>query len=233
MNIYCYIFIFNTSYYNVLPAQTVDEWLHAGFTPKAERQQTAVQWMSEFFKLCDNSPNSEFVKVNEDTKKDVFQRYQNEVRDLDADAELVDYIQFCALWSRVYPYCVKRTHCSIPGKCWICAKIDKLRRTAEDRLTLLRLKEAHMLHRGGMFMQERKRYVTLDASLFFVFIAACRYKERVEMALHSVKKGDNRVMSIIIDGMDQNNCKIPYLGSQDTFPAALKQVIYKMVNLKC
>jgi hypothetical protein len=32
------------------------------------------------------------------------------------------------------------------------------------------------------------------------------------------------VMSIILDGMDQNNCKMPHLGSQDVFPAALKQV---------
>lgn len=57
-----------------------------------------------------------------------------------------------------------------------------------------------------------------------IVIAVCRYKERVEMALLSIKRGDHRVMSIIIDGMDQNNCKVPYLGSQDTFPAALKQV---------
>jgi hypothetical protein len=40
----------------------------------------------------------------------------------------------------------------------------------------------------------------------------------------SVFRGDNRTMSIIIDGMDQNNCKVPYDGSQTSFSNSLKQV---------
>ena len=135
----------------------MDDWLHSAFTPKAESQQSAAQWMSEFFGMCDQSPNSQFTKVNDDSKLEVFKRYQKEIQDMDPDGHVVDYTTFCKLWNRVFPYCVKRDHCSIPGKCSTCAAIDKLRRSAEDRVTLLRLKEAHMLHRGGMFMQERKR----------------------------------------------------------------------------
>jgi hypothetical protein len=52
----------------------------------------------------------------------------------------------------------------------------------------------------------------------------CRYKERVKEALECVRRGDFGIMSIIIDGMDQNNCKVPYDGSQCTFTNSLKQV---------
>jgi hypothetical protein len=137
----------------------VEEWVQCALTPMSDRRQIAVFWMGEFFKLCDQSPSSEFIRVNEDTKKEVFVRYQAETKELHPDTELLDYDAFCKLWLRIFPYCVKRVHCAIPGKCWVCAEIDRLRRCAEDRLTRLRLKEAHMLHRGGMFMQERKRYV--------------------------------------------------------------------------
>ncbi len=44
------------------------------------------------------------------------------------------------------------------------------------------------------------------------------YKERVYKALVSLATGQGpRIMSIIIDGMDQTSCTIPHLGSQDTF----------------
>jgi hypothetical protein len=46
----------------------------------------------------------------------------------------------------------------------------------------------------------------------------------VDTALLSLQRGDHRVMSLILDGMDQSNCKLPHLGSQNSFPYALKQV---------
>lgn len=52
------------------------------------------------------------------------------------------------------------------------------------------------------------------------------YKERVYKALVSLATGQGpKVMSIIIDGMDQTSCAIPHLGSQDTFGLPLKQGI--------
>lgn len=33
------------------------------------------------------------------------------------------------------------------------------------------------------------------------------------------------IMSIIIDGMDQSHCRIPYLGTQSSFSSPLKQCI--------
>lgn len=54
------------------------------------------------------------------------------------------------------------------------------------------------------------------------YLISCQ--ERIEKALLSKARNDNRVMSIIIDGMDQSNLKIPHLGSQNSFPRALKSV---------
>ena len=52
------------------------------------------------------------------------------------------------------------------------------------------------------------------------------YKERVYKALVSLATGKGpKIMSIIIDGMDQTSCTIPHLGSQETFGSPVKQGI--------
>lgn len=51
------------------------------------------------------------------------------------------------------------------------------------------------------------------------------YKNRVYKALQSNAKGDKKIMSIIIDGMDQSTCALPHLGSQDTFTSTVKMGI--------
>lgn len=150
----CSIIIFILIFSNV-----VDEWVSYALTPNGDAQKSASHWMKLYFSMCDQSPNSRFTKVNEDFKKEVYQRYVAEVTDLDPSVRLIDENAFIKLWARVYPYCVKRSHCSIPGKCKVCEKIDELRRCCENRSTMLRLQEAHMLHRGGLFMLERAKYV--------------------------------------------------------------------------
>lgn len=183
--------------------------------------------MSEYFDMCDVSPNSEFTRVNAMVKKEIYSQYCKEQSSLDPDTAIVTESMFNQLWSVVYPYCVQRVHCNIPGKCEICGTIDKLRRSSSARVTLLYLKKAHYLHRGGMFMMERKRYCIYIILTECSFNITCRYKERVKAALESVRRGDHGIMSMIIDGMDQNNCKVPYDGSQCTFSNALKQVRWK------
>jgi hypothetical protein len=114
--------------------------------------------MSDYFDMCDVSPNSDFVKVHALLKREIYNQYCQEQQALDPDTSVVSESIFNQLWLVVYPYCVRRVHCNIPGKCEICGTIDKLRRSSNTRVTLLYLKKAHFLHRGGMFMMERKRY---------------------------------------------------------------------------
>jgi hypothetical protein len=133
------------------------EWISCGLTPKSEVRQAAVLWMSEYFDMCDVSPDSDFIKVNSLMKRDIYRQYCVEQDALDPDTGVVSEPTFNELWAVIYPYCVRRTYCNIPGKCEICGTIDKLRRSANTRLVHMYLKKAHLLHRGGMFMLERKR----------------------------------------------------------------------------
>jgi hypothetical protein len=142
----------------------VDDWIRCALMPKSkgavdDTHQSCVMWLGRYFELCDRSPNSNLTKVNADSKLDMHHQYKREMADLDPDMGLVDISVFVKLWDHVYPHAVNRSHCGIPGKCAICAEIDRRRQCAETRYELLQLRKAHIMHRGGMFMLERKRYV--------------------------------------------------------------------------
>lgn len=83
-----------------------------------------------------------------------------------------------------------------------------MRRSSQDSETQEQLNIAHHCHRGGMFNLER-----------------LKYKRRAAEAIQSNSGPRPTVMSLIIDGMDQNHCKCPYLGSQSTFSHPLSQHI--------
>jgi hypothetical protein len=93
------------------------------------------------------------------------------------------------------------------GKCDTCYEIDTGRRTSRSLNVQLELQKAHLLHRGGMFNLER-----------------AKYKERCLEALMQDLRNPT-IMSIIIDGMDNNKCRCPHLGRQSSFRKPLPQHI--------
>jgi len=121
--------------------------------------------------------------------------------------KFVQLSRFYELWGCLFPLCVNRPWCDIPGKCAVCLEIDRLRRSTKSEPVLLALKEAHLLHRGGMFNQER-----------------AKYKNRVMEALLDDPTNPS-IMSIIIDGMDNNKCRCPYLGRQGNYQNPIPQHI--------
>jgi hypothetical protein len=105
-------------------------------------------------------------------KKNVFQQYEKEIKNINRTP--VSLSTFITTWNAIFPRCVNRPWCDIPGsiyftlfgsitlktltllgKCDICGEIDRQRRTCEDENTLEQLKRAHHMHRGGLFMRER------------------------------------------------------------------------------
>ena len=56
-------------------------------------------------------------------------------------------------------------------------------------------------------------------------IERAEYKKRVLEAILDSKNPEPKVMSIIIDAMDNNKCRCPYTGSQKTFDKAIPQVV--------
>ena len=92
--------------------------------------------------------------------------------------------------------------------CDTCYEIDTLRRSSPDLETQEQLKRAHHLHRGGLFNLER-----------------LRYKARCAEAIASNNLLHPTIMSLILDGMDQNHCRVPYLGGLNRFSDPVTQHI--------
>ena len=100
------------------------------------------------------------------------------------------------------------------GTCDTCYEIDTLRRSSPDLETQEQLKRAHHLHRGGLFNLER-----------------LRYKARCAEAIASNNLLHPSIMSLILDGMDQNHCRIPYLGGLNRFSDPVTQHITGKIYL--
>jgi hypothetical protein len=123
-------------------------------TPYAATQRLAVEWLRNYFDVYgDDSPNSESILVQIMLKGDLYQHY---LRDMKGQP-IVSEPRFGELWNVLFPYCQRRSYCDQPEKCNVCYEIDKQRRATTDRHHARMLKDAHLLHRGGMFMIERER----------------------------------------------------------------------------
>lgn len=64
--------------------------------------------------------------------------------------------RFLELWLVLFPRHRKRPFCNIPGKCSVCYEIDRQRRQENTTHVHRMLKDAHLLHRAGMFHLERE-----------------------------------------------------------------------------
>mmetsp|Transcript_23825 Transcript_23825/g.44243 ORF Transcript_23825/g.44243 Transcript_23825/m.44243 type:complete len:636 (+) Transcript_23825:356-2263(+) len=173
--------------------------IRAALMQKGDAHQFCVLWLERYFKhYGDFAPNKDEVKLAISRKKEIYDMY---IADM-ADRETINQQQFYAVWNALFPRCVSRPWCDVPGKCDTCYEIDRQRRASSDPEVQDRLREAHMMHRGGLFMLERNEY-----------------KRRCDTAL----RNKNTIMSGIIDGMDQGHCRCPYKGTQNSFSHPLSQ----------
>lgn len=164
----------------------IPEFTRCAMTPLAEKQSLCIAWLDEYFKTySDHSPNSLLSKVSLTFKKDLYDLYVRAMKE--QSVSVVTYQRFLKLWQVLFPYCINRPWCNVPGKCETCFMIQQARGVnGLDRKTALMLQKCHSIHRGGLFMLER-----------------AKYKERILYALAE----KTRRMSIIIDGMDQSHCQ--------------------------
>lgn len=139
------------SYYIILDSSMIRN----AITPLAEKQRQAVEWLKNYFDVYgDDSPNSEETLVQVMLKGDLYQHYLKDM--VAAGREVVCQTRFGELWNVLFPFCQRRSYCDQPGKCSVCYEVDKQRRSTTDRHHAQMLKDVHLLHRGGMFMQERE-----------------------------------------------------------------------------
>ena len=133
-----------------------EKMFRAALCPLADNQQLAIIWLEEYFlKYGDSAPNRDETHLLIMHKSDIYKRYVHELETSFPPRKFVSYSRFIALWNVLFPKYINRPWCDIPGKCDICYEIDKQRRTIEESIVQEKLKEAHHLHRGGLFMLER------------------------------------------------------------------------------
>ena len=130
--------------------------------PNNDSSLFAVVWLKDYFDLCDKSPDSDKTFVNVAEKSDVYNMYVGELSSMNGhldcvEANILAKGHFLRLWNVLFPRCIRRPNCDIPGKCGTCYEIDKIRRETDSKKVKQLCKQAHALHRGGMFMKERKR----------------------------------------------------------------------------
>jgi hypothetical protein len=193
---------------NVLDGKVDHQIIRSALRPCSEVKSMCVTWLEKHFEATgDISPHSEFVKVDVNFKKTLFEEYKAHC--LGNKQKHVGYNSFCELWCVLFPYCVSRPWCNVPGKCDTCYEIQKGRSDPRyrDLYTQTMFNKLHAIHRGGMFNIER-----------------AKYKERALEAI-SQTKGKETTMSLIIDGMDQSHCHVPYLGNANSFSDPLVQHI--------
>lgn len=142
-----------------------ESFVRNALTPFSERQRQCVWWLEDYFKIyADCDPDSDQKAVQVMQNKTLYMQYRKEVEQL-GDGEFVDESTFDELWRVLFPKYQKRNYCDIPGSCNVCYKIDRARRQESDRHTGKMWSEVHALHRGGMFMAERKSYMNRRQSV--------------------------------------------------------------------
>lgn len=144
--------------------QTPDErMVRAALTPLSEPIRECVAWLQRYFEVHgDSLPDEIETAVQVMLKKELFESYCKEMK----GRPVVDVSKFNETWRVLFPRVRKRPHCDIPGKCWLCSRIDRLRREENSEHTGMMLRDAHALHRGGLFHLEREEYEVLFFILY-------------------------------------------------------------------
>ena len=115
-------------------------------------------WLEDtFLTYGDAAPNRNIHQVSSTFKTDLFKKYIKDMQKL--DRKPVAECRFMELWNSCYPSYLIRPWANVCGKCDTCYMIDCGRRNANDKNTKEALRQAHLLHRGGLFMPERRRFV--------------------------------------------------------------------------
>ncbi len=128
----------------------------SALTPLSDLQQTCTLWLKEHFDLYgDKAPNRDETHLCIITKVSVFEQYKREM--IASNLKHCNEKLFNELWNAIFPTCIPRQYVDIPGKCETLAYIDQKRRVNNSSQVQEHLKQAFMLHRGGMFMSEREQ----------------------------------------------------------------------------
>ena len=123
--------------------------------PLSSNQHSAMTWLETYANdFGDHIPNENLIYLSMPTKRSVWRDYVYQMNEFG-----VPYLQesmFMALWNSIYPNFLIRPWVNVAGKCNTCYYIDAIRRQSKNPALLEAAKQAHQLHRGGLFIIERE-----------------------------------------------------------------------------
>ena len=141
-----------------------DIMLTNAMLPANENDIDVALWLEDtFLTYGDSAPNKNIHQISATWKSDIFKLYQADMDRLDArrfsqpKVTRVDIKRFSEIWNACYPNYLVRPYANVTGKCDLCYAIDYQRRMSTDKQTKEALRQAHLLHRGGFIMPERRR----------------------------------------------------------------------------
>lgn len=186
---------------------------------------TAMVWLRNYFvSFGDHQPNGELIRVSAPTKREVWVEYKRAQER--KNCAFVKCKRFSELWAAIFPEYQLEKYVNVPGKCDTCFEINARRSAAKSGVVREALKDCHAMHRAGFFMPERLRlafYCLCSDCVLFIFNLLCvlfiRYQEKVCRAMDNPGK----VMSLILDGMDQAHSRVPHMANISSFGHPLRQ----------
>ncbi len=138
--------------------------IQAALIPFSNSSQFAVEWLRQYFDTYgDHIPNSDEIRLSQVSKVDVYEDFLRDCKNYgthDDDPRplpAVSYTTFVELWNCIFPHCVIRSFVDIPGKCFVCGEVERIRTCCESTAEAEAASKVHFMHRGGMFMLERAK----------------------------------------------------------------------------
>ena len=84
-------------------------------TPRSDVQSDCVVWLESYFKnYGDFAPNKNEVRLLIMQQKDVFDKYTHDFT-FPIERAVVSQNKFYELWDKLFPRCVSRPWCDVPG----------------------------------------------------------------------------------------------------------------------
>jgi len=183
------------------------EQVQAMKIPNGPQSLACYAWMSDYFQMMgDSMPNMDEVHLEPIDIKEIYEEYLDDAKSTGFEA--LNTTNFTKIWRNLFPHVKIREFKAVTGKCSTCAKLSDARKLYKDREQRVYLTEMHFLHRSA-YMNERMKYA-----------------ERRQLAY----KLPNSFLSIIIDGMAQNHCKLPWYNNLKDTDNALPQHLQGVLN---
>jgi hypothetical protein len=185
-----------------------EEQLQLACVPESEKYRQVFWWMSDFFQLIgDRAPNRDNLIQLPGiyTKKSIYTIYKDHVETTyTADEHTVlSFSGFKTLWLDIFPNVKITKFIQVTGKCSCCHWLYERQEHFRSENDLRAIRYFANVHRI-LISKERSVYM---------------YKRQL------AQKSPDLYMSLIIDGMSQDHCILPYCANKVAKSTILKQKV--------